>query len=91
MTYRNLCITQPGQAGNKKGDKLKGIISERILLTNVGRVNPNERHLGQVRVFFISSVLNSDIIASTLRMAILVKLDFSFYSARADYVSRQHI
>ncbi len=58
---------------------------------NVGGVNPNERHLGQVRRFFISSVLNSDIIAATLRMAILVKLDFNFYSAGAEYVSRQHI
>ncbi len=55
---------------------------------NVGGVNPNERHLGQVRRFFISSVLNSDIIAATLRMAILVKLDFSSYSAWSDYVSR---
>ncbi len=58
---------------------------------NVGGVNPNERTSGQVRRFFISSVLNSDINATTLRMAILVKLDFNFYSAGADYVSRQHI
>ena len=58
---------------------------------NVGGVNPNKRTSGQVRRFFISSVLNSDIIAATLRMAILVKSDFNFYSAWPDYVSRQHI
>ncbi len=58
---------------------------------NVGGVNPNERHLGQVRRFFISSVLNSDIIATTLRIPILVKLDFNSYPAWSDYVSRQHI
>ncbi len=58
---------------------------------NVVGVNHNERQSGQVRRFFISSVLNSDIIAATLRMAILVKLDFNSYSAWSDYVSRQHI
>ncbi len=55
---------------------------------NVGGVIPNERQSGQVRRFFISSVLNSDIISATLKMPILVKLDFNFYSAWSDYVSR---
>ena len=68
MPIRRLCKTHHGQAGNKKGDKPKRIISERLLLTNVGGVNPNERRSGQVRKFFISSVLNSDITAATLRM-----------------------
>ena len=58
---------------------------------NVGGVNHNERTSGQVRMFFISSVLNSDIISATLRMAILVELDIKSNSAGADYVSRQHI
>ncbi len=54
---------------------------------NVGGVNPNGRQSGQVRRIFISSVLNRDIIATTLRMAILVKLNFNFYSAWSEYVS----
>ncbi len=58
---------------------------------NFGGIIPNERQSGQVRMFFISSVLNSDIISATLRMPILVKLDFNSYSAWSDYVSRQHI
>ncbi len=40
---------------------------------NVGVVNPNERKSGQVWRFFILSVFNGDIIAETLRMAILVR------------------
>ncbi len=42
---------------------------------DVGGVNPNERQSGQVRRFFISSVLNSEIIPATLRMPTLVELD----------------
>ncbi len=54
-------------------------------------VNPKERQSGQIRGFFILSVIISRNITATFGMRILVESGSNSYSARSDCLLRQHI